>query len=128
MASERRTWGRWVILLLWVSGLVWWSFTPLTDDVPTGLVNKQATFEKFECSAPIDGSARPPAFTLPELEAPRQYTRPPCEQTHRVNRRMMVANAVLIAVAGGTLAWFAIRRRRVGVPVAGQHVERLELS
>jgi hypothetical protein len=118
VASERRTWGRWVVVLAWAVGLAWWSFTPLTDSVPTGLVDDKATFAKFECSAPIDGSSRPPSFTLPELEAPRLYTRPPCEQTHSVNRRMLVVNVVLLVVACGALSYVEIRRRRSGEPSA----------
>lgn len=105
-------------MLVWAVGLAWWSFTPLTDSVPTGLVDDKATFAKFECSAPIDGSARPPSFTLPELEAPRLYTRPPCEQTHSVNRRMLVVNVVLVVAACGALSYVEIRRRRSGEPSA----------
>jgi hypothetical protein len=113
MEGERRRWGRWLVVALWIAGLVVWSFVPLTDSVPTGLVDEKATFREFECSAPIDGDARPASFTLPELAPPRSYTRPPCDQVHIVNRRMLVANAVLLVFAIGALVWF--ERRRGGV-------------
>ena len=113
MASGRRTWVGWLVVLLWAVGLGAWAFTPLNDSVPTGVVDDKATFEKLECSAPIDGNARPDSFSLPELEPPRQYARPPCEQTHSVNRNMFVFNAVLIVLVGAVLASIEIRRRRV---------------
>jgi hypothetical protein len=104
MEGERRTWGRWLGLAVW------------TDSVPTGLVDDKATFQEFECSAPIDGASRPESFSLPELAPPLVYTRPPCDQVHTVNRRMLMANAVLITPAGATLVWFERRRRRVSDP------------
>jgi multisubunit Na+/H+ antiporter MnhB subunit len=113
MEGERRRWGRWLVVALWIAGLVVWSFVPLSDNVPTGLVDEKATFREFECSAPIDGEARPVSFILPELAPPRSYTRPPCDQVHTVNRRMLVANAVLVALAIGALVWFERRRSRV---------------
>lgn len=117
MEGERRRWGRWLVVALWIAGLVVWSVVPLTDSVPTGLVDKKATFQEFECSAPIDGDSRPASFTMPELAPPRSYTRQPCDEVHAVNRRMLVANALLIAVAIAALAWLE-RRRRVAGPSA----------
>jgi hypothetical protein len=116
MEGERRRWGRWLIVALWIAGLAVSSFVPLTDSVPTGLVDEKATFREFECSAPIDGDPRPASFTLPELAPPRSYTRPPCDQVHTVHRRMLVANVALVALAIGALVWFERRRSSVTDP------------
>lgn len=100
----------WAVLAVWVIALLIWATQPATDHVPTGAVDGVSTSIVVECSAPLDGSARPTEPVAP-LEPPRELQHVPCEAQHRSNQISLVIDAV-VAVAVAALLAGATKRRR----------------
>ncbi len=94
----------WWVLLMWVAALSVWALRPLTDHVPTGVVDGQRTSVAIECARPFENHAGPDD-TIPTVQPPRAYERDACTEQHRENRWMLLVNIVLIAgIAVGLLA------------------------
>jgi hypothetical protein len=86
----------WWVLLVWVAALSVWALRPLTDHVPTGVVDGEHTSVAVECARPIENHAGPDE-AIPAVQPPRAYERDACTQQHRENRWMLLVNIVLIA-------------------------------
>lgn len=86
------------VILLWLAGVTIWAFAPMSDEVPTGLVDDAPTTQTVKCHAPIsrDGEVR---GTLPDLDEPRSYQREPCAEIVREAWNLFVLDLVVGAVA-----------------------------
>jgi hypothetical protein len=105
-----RRWRRWVLLalLVWICFVAWWSTRPVTDTVPTGVVNGVETSQSVQCDSPLSGHTTSPD-PIPELPDPpgpwvRAYERTPCELPIHNNRMILWVDIGFVVVGGVVLA------------------------
>jgi hypothetical protein len=91
------------VLLVWFVAVTWWVVRPVSDTVPTGIVNNVQTAQTVQCDSPLSGNQSATGPLL-QLQSGRAYERTPCEQTIKGDRVMFavdiaVALAILIVLA-----------------------------